>query len=368
MDDLSASFAATTNMIDLQDFRTVIEQQERPTLLVDRNGKIVFANEATFHATGMTAAELSQSGFLRLTIPAFRKRMMDGVGDLVGGRCKSFSIRCMLDIERLRGTWVDVRIERIDTSPISRVGFYVTLDVHAADNPETISSYDLLGMASHEIRSTLMALQGAIRMRDFLGAKDIEETSGTRQVNEAIARNLDKLLYISNDLIEYSSMETGRMKVCLEKVDLCAAIDNIAFEARESASARGIEIQAEEMPEPLYVWADPVRLSQVLQNLIGNSVKYCPSGTTVRLQCKLEAGRRPTLAIGDNGPGLPKSVREKIFMPFNRGNNARDARSSTGLGLRISQLLMQAMGGQIRLVDQSDGGTCFELELTPVGD
>lgn len=368
MDELSARLTASLDGTDLRDFQAAINHREQPTLLVDRAGKILFVNEATVRLTAMQGDEIARTGFLRLTMPAFRTQMMEGVAELQDGARKSISVRCMLDIEHLQGTWIDVSVERIDAPPGSRLGFFVTMDARFADEPGKISSYDLLGMASHEIRSTLMALQGAIRMRDFFAAKVIDEEKPTQKLDETISRSLEKLLYISNDLIEYSSMESGRMKVQLQKTDLCKSIADAALDAKDTATARNIDIEVIDAIDSIFVWADPVRLSQVLQNLIGNSIKYCPEGTKIWLRCGVRPDGRPVLEVEDSGPGLPNAVRERIFMPFNKGDNAANARMSSGLGLRISQLLMQAMGGKISLKEGQGVGTCFELDLAIVVD
>lgn len=368
MDNINRGLEFDPEGIDLRDFRVAIESREQPTLLVDRLGKILFANDSTLRLTSMTRRQIAQTGFLRMTMPAFRGQMMRSVAELRDGNRQSISVRCMLDIERLRGRWIVVHIERIDAPQTSQIGFLVTLHSQSAERSGVMSSYDLLGMASHEIRSTLMALQGAIRMREFLTAKDSRDTDAIQELDDAISRNLDKLLYISNDLIEYSSIESGGLTVRLQKVDLQISISDIISDIREAATINGIRVEEEGLDQSYMIWADPVRLSQVMHNLLGNSIKYCQEGAEIKVHWQeLESGRI-TIRVTDNGPGLPKEVQDNIFSPFNKGKNSNSRSASSGLGLCICQLLMQAMGGTIRLVETEGAGACFELELAPVND
>lgn len=363
MKDMNLTGCEHSKNLDVSEFKLVFERQDRPVLLVSVEGKILFANSATFEMTGMSSSQISDSRFLKLTVPAFRSRMMEGIEDVMRGKNRSFTIRCMLQIESLLGEWVDIRIERLQHSALSNVAFYVTLERISTSDSISSSHNDLLPLVSHEIRSSLMVLDGALKMRRYREKSEYGREEMFPDLDAAIERITEKLRNISSDLIEYSAMEHGRLNISLEVVEVGEVLRHAALESAGSAAEKGIDIKVDVPSTVTRVWADTVRLGQVVQNIVGNSIKYCPDGSGIAVEWIADKGSGPKVKISDTGPGLPEDVRNKIFSPFNKGHNSLSNRESSGLGLRISQLLMHAMGGNIRLVGSDKSGTVFELEL-----
>jgi PAS domain S-box-containing protein len=218
---------------------------------------------------------------------------------------------------------------------------------------------EFLANMSHEIRTPLNGVLGLAQV----GYRDGEMPTRARESFARILESGKTLLALVNDILDFSKIEAGKLPIEQIPVDIRALIGDVAEGFGERAEAKGLGFSVTRAPDlPLYCLGDPVRLSQILLNLVGNAVKF-----TERGRVELWAGREgPHLIfrVEDTGIGLSTEQRERLFAPFEQGDTSTTRKfGGTGLGLAITRRLVDLMGGQI-LIESSPGkGSVFEVQL-----
>jgi signal transduction histidine kinase len=212
-----------------------------------------------------------------------------------------------------------------------------------------------LAKVSHELRTPLHGILGVARLMR-LDAHD--PVAGRRlELIEASGTHLQGLI---DDLLDASVIEAGRFVLRESDFDLAGLIDEIADVFLLRAAERGLGFQVQvELPRPCRVHGDATRLRQVLNNLLGNAVKFTAQG-----RITLQAGRtHETLRVSvrDTGPGLDAAELEQVFQPFHQAPASRPA-DGVGLGLTISREIALAMGGRLGVDSALGAGATFHFE------
>ncbi len=217
-----------------------------------------------------------------------------------------------------------------------------------------------LATLGHEVRTPMT---GVLGMTELLLATPLNETQ--RGYTDAIRRAGEHLLRLVNDALDLARIEAGKLDLALQAVDLRQLVGELAQINAPMAEQRGLTFIVEHDPAaPRYVQADPVRLRQILLNLIGNAIKFTERGSvTVRVLPLKPHGIR--LEVVDTGPGINADQQSRLFQRFEQADGARTAAryGGSGLGLAICQELAVAMGGQIRVESQPGLGTRFIVDL-----
>jgi signal transduction histidine kinase/AmiR/NasT family two-component response regulator len=221
------------------------------------------------------------------------------------------------------------------------------------------SKDDFIANVSHEIRTPLAAIIG---YAELLREQRIETGNPLADdAPNAIARNGAHLLGVVNDILDVSQVEAGALAIHATHMDLCATAREAADLLAIRADAKGITLTVECEPgSPVPVVADPLRVRQILLNLIGNAIKFTDSGS-VRVAITRE-GPWAVAEVQDSGPGMTPEQISRLFQRFSRVD--RDTSSlGTGIGLELSQRLARLMHGGIAVESTPGSGTTFRLSM-----
>lgn len=217
---------------------------------------------------------------------------------------------------------------------------------------------DFLATTSHEIRTPLNGILGMTQVMladPALAATTRDRIGIVHEAGTAMRTLVD-------DILDVAKMEAGNLAVAPVAVDLIATVTDVARLWRRQAEDRGLSFAVDSAAAPQWVETDPVRLRQIVSNLLSNALKFTATGGIV-LRVRSE-GERLRIAVADTGIGVPTDKAESIFEPFQQADTSTTRRyGGTGLGLAICRNLARALGGDILLDTVEGGGSTFVLDL-----
>jgi signal transduction histidine kinase len=217
---------------------------------------------------------------------------------------------------------------------------------------------EFISLVSHELRTPLTSIRGYVELLE----DDAGLTDEQRRFLGIVDRNAGRLLDLVSDLLFLAQVDAGQMTFDLQPVDLEAIVAECVESSLPAAGAKRIElrVQTEQLPE---VEGDPLRLAQVLDNLVSNALKFTPEGG--RVDVRLQAtGGSAVIEVQDTGHGLAEDEREQLFERFFRSSGAAEhAIPGTGLGLAIARTIVERHGGRIAFESSVGAGTTVRVEL-----
>ncbi len=221
-----------------------------------------------------------------------------------------------------------------------------------------------LATLAHELRNPLAPIRNAVQYLKLLGSKNSEVTAA----HEVIDRQISVLVHLIDDLLDIARVNANKLDIRPVPVDLAAIVDRAIETSRPHIQKAGHTLTIS-LPEPsVHLWADPVRLSQALANLLNNAATYTMPGGQISLTATLKQDH-VIIIVRDNGIGIERNQLPSLFEPFTQMPGPVDrATSGIGLGLPLAKKLVELHGGTLQ--GHSDGinhGSEFHITL-PLGD
>ena len=210
-------------------------------------------------------------------------------------------------------------------------------------------------MMNHELRN---ALTGVYGWAERLVRKKSPDTTAraAQEVYEAAERTITLL----NNFLDLTRLDTGKVQPVWREVELAGAIQRAVRGIEPAAEAKGIALEIVVDDAPAILRTDPMRLEQILVNLLSNAVRHSPEGKPVTVRAGAGSSE-VTFQVVDHGSGVPAELRDRIFEPFERFDPHSGL--GTGLGLPVSRRLAEVLGGRLTVVDTPGAGATFVLAL-----
>jgi PAS domain S-box-containing protein len=211
---------------------------------------------------------------------------------------------------------------------------------------------EFLAMLAHELRNPLAPIRNAVQVLRLRAAQD----PAVRQASTIIERQVRNLVRLVDDLLDMSRVSRGKMELRKERVDLAAVVNWAVETARPLITKRRHQLTVTVPPQPLGLDADPVRLGQILSNLLNNAAKYTDPGGHIWVTARRE-GDKAVVSVRDTGIGIAPEMRARIFDLFMQAEPSPDrTQGGLGIGLSLVRRLVEVLGGTITV--ESEGPGC----------
>lgn len=251
----------------------------------------------------------------------------------------------------------DVHVAPIELEDASfAIGFFY--ETTQIDRLEIVRQ-EFLSNISHELRTPLTSIIAFVETLEDGGIDDVENN---RRFLDVIRRNAERMHTLIADILELSLIESGRVTVDIRETRIHSAASDVLTALSAKAHEREIILE-NKVPEGVTVMADPVRIEQMLTNLVDNAIKFNRRGGTVTVGFE-QTDSKNVISVVDTGEGILPEHAERIFERFYRADRARSREiGGTGLGLAIVKHLARLHGGEVSLNSILGSGTTFRIEL-----
>lgn len=372
---------------NLKRYRSLVDAIPHVVWKTHADGSVDYFNSFWTTYTGLSQEESRGDGwhkaFDECDLNIFLKAWITAIT-----KNESFEIECRIRSKTGDSRWHWLRAVPEPDAFGQAVGWIVTaMDIHdrraiekslieardAADAANQAKSQFLANM-SHEIRTPLGAILG---FTEILNRSDMSEEDRANTIS-VIQRNGNALLKIIDEILDLSKVEAGRIEIEAIRIDLNQLLYDVTELHKNKAESKGLKFNvALKSALPRYIYTDPTRLRQLLNNLIGNSVKFTEKGAVdVEIHWKTEPeGHRQDgdldrgnlkIAVKDTGIGIAKEKANTLFQPFTQVDGSTSRRfGGTGLGLALSRKLAQVMGGNVWIEKSTPGfGSTFSFAIS----
>ena len=353
-------------------------------VLVSLKGAFLEANEAILKILGYSKAKLLALDFQSITHPEDLEMDLVVVRELMAGNCRYYQLEkryfhklghivpVELSVSLLRDSYDNplMFIAHIkDVSDQHQANASLKAAKQAAETANRAKS-NFLAMMSHEIRTPMNAMLG---MAELIGDTQLDRQQ--QEFVEAIRTSGKTLLTVINDILDFSKIEANKLELEAGRLDIYECIEDVLTLFANQAEAKGLALTSFIKPAyiPTAFKGDPVRLRQILSNLVGNSIKFTNQGeVSVRAsvsEVKPTIPNEPTsyylqFSVVDTGIGIEKQKIPRLFEPFSQIDSSVTRQyGGTGLGLSISKRLIERMGGALWVESEFKVGSTFHFSL-----
>ena len=222
---------------------------------------------------------------------------------------------------------------------------------------------EVIANVSHELRSPLSVISGYAELVRDIHWKD---EKARNEDLDLIIEESNRMSEMVNDILDYSQLQSGYIKLRPEAFDFTGLAESETSHCAAAAATYGIRVRFDAPKESVFIYADPLKLSQVLRNLLYNAINHTPEGDTITVS--LETKDDHTLRLSVTNPGVPISEDDKkiIWERYQRSQHQSGRRMGTGIGLSIVSTILDAHGMKYG-VDSDEKGTSFWFEITESG-
>jgi PAS domain S-box-containing protein len=337
----------------------LVESMEDGLILSDLTGKVIYANRRVAELSELSNEDMGNIQIKRVMNRVLNKSTTSGEKEDV--------IKNIFEEEKRKtevalmhaGRPLNLRFETFDVTDAKNmtIGRGVILHDITTDRELDRMKSNLISTVSHELRTPLAAIKG---YASTLLAEDVEwDNKSQREFLSIISNETDRLTNLVNNLLDLSRIESGSLRLSLEKCNIEECIRRAAKQANLNHESK-FYIEIEPNLPPLY--ADVTRLETIIRNLIENSIKYGGEGVRIHVKVKLQ-GEAILFRIIDDGPGIPPDKSQRIFERFYRVDNSLSRMTSgAGLGLAICQGSVRAHKGEI-WAETANAGACIVFTI-----
>ncbi len=329
---------------------TIINGMGEGLLGCDIQGRVVHHNQALFELLNLERKEIGGLAFPELC-PA--------VASAIGYKADSPN----LVEKRVEDMTLEKKDLRISVSPIfddenRSAGFVLIVQDRSLQAELDRMRSDLISIVSHELRSPLTSIKGYV---DLMMAGDLGSVpEDMMSYLSIVSANANRLAALIDDMLDLSRIESGKLTMTFGKVDIKYLCDYVYLTMKPQAEQKHLEFSLDVQPG-LAVSGDVDRLQQALTNFVSNAIKYTPENQLVKVKAMRENGNI-IVSVQDDGIGISLENQKKLFQRFFRVKDEKTRNiGGTGLGLCITESIVEAHEGRIEVDSEEGQGSCFSM-------
>jgi PAS domain S-box-containing protein len=351
------------NLLDrMAQNQAILDNLADGIVVTESNGEIRSCNFALTKIFGYEEIELVGKN-IAILMPAPIADQHDGHMANYGltGRSKIIGVGREVEAKRKDGTVfpADLAISKCrDKDDIIFIG--VLRDISERKKLDRLKS-EFVSTVSHELRTPLTSIHGSLKLV-VAGVTGELNPEAKRMVCLA-QKNSERLILLINDLLDMEKLVAGKMDMKISRVDIVSVLNQSIADNTPYADKYEVALQLQTSPEAAYVSGDAARIAQVFANLLSNAAKFSGSSKVVDVRV-ISNPDSTTIEVEDHGDGIAADFQDKIFSAFAQASSGNTRQQGgTGLGLKISKVLVEAMGGEIGFRTQQGVGTVFWFSL-----
>jgi two-component system, chemotaxis family, CheB/CheR fusion protein len=353
-------------------FRTLADSAPALIWLADEYGALEFVNQEFARTCGYGADQLKGRWWIDLLHHDDAALIAAGLPGLQAGKQSRLSVNARLRVPGGEYRWMKVtlmqravtRQEAILSRAPGTVGTMVDIDAQVTAEVELRDASrhkdEFLAMLGHELRNPLVPIRNAAEILSTVGTDD----KRVKWVRDTLVRQVEHVTRLVDDLLDISLMTRNAMRIHMQPVDLVAIIGRAIESTTSLISRKRHRFEAHLGDEPVWMEGDPIRLTQIFENLIANAAKYTNGGGTIDLQLRVEAAQA-IVEVSDNGLGLDPRLAGRIFDLFVQDHRSLDrSQGGMGIGLALVRHLASLHGATVEAFSEGlNQGSRFVVRL-----
>jgi two-component system phosphate regulon sensor histidine kinase PhoR len=331
-----------------EQFSSVLSKMGQGVILVDKNYEVLYLNK-TINTEFFPDLNIGDKLFEHISYPQFKKFVEKAWNkkDLVREISGPISIKTVYLVSAKKD---DIRDEML----------IVFSDISKSKNFEKMRE-DFIGNVSHELRTPISVIKA--NAETLIENKLIKDDENAKLFTEAIFSQSERMTVIVNDLLKISSMEAGEYPISIESINSFSIAKNLIEELKPNLDKKKLTVQ-NNLNENTKVMADEAALKLILTNFLSNAIKHSPKNTLINLAESSSSKGFIRLSVSDEGKGVPKKYKERVFERFYRIDKGRSSEAGgTGLGLSISKNLALMMGYSVGVEANEPKGATFFIDI-----
>lgn len=337
-------------------FRSLIENSADGIALLNKEGTYTYITPSIKHILGYSQEEALKMNALDIVHPEDKTNYEKKFNELL--KKKGSYTLALMRVKHKNGSWrwIESSVSNMLHDPHIQHLVLNFRDVTTRVRLQQLKD-EFLSIASHELKTPLTTIKGYIQLLEKYFQK-LDDQKALKYIHQSDIY-VDKLNQLISDLLDISRIQSGRMLLHLEEIQLCPLIKKTVKALQHLSSKHTLKYTCTGNPK---VIADKERIEQVLTNLISNAIKYSPEQCTILINLTKKQGFAQ-ISVQDQGVGIPKAAQKHLFQRFYRVENVVNKFSGLGIGLYISKEIIERHKGQIWVESDEGKGSTFYFTL-----
>jgi PAS domain S-box-containing protein len=363
--DVARAFSALMDRLSMSELRAlaIVESITDALVVIDQQGIILEFSDTAEKMFGYDRSDAVGSNVSMLMPEPYRTQLDSQLTRLrASGRSEIMDKTRVLKGRRRNGEVFPIELT-VSVLQAAGSNSYVGAIRDITDQKRAaVTRSDFFSALYYNLGALIGSIQTALMSLKDNSAPPSDDRSA-HLVDRALAE-VKRLSQLIDEVLDLRRIEAGLLQYQMENIDIRAIMDEIVDRYEPLAAEHGVRLALDNATAPVEVRIDPGRLEQALAKILSNAVRFSPVGETVTVKVGQFDENWVRIDIADRGPGIPDSLREKIYAPFSiSGADGNRSKGSTGLGLTLAKSLVEVLSGRISFNTEIGAGTTFHVDF-----